>query len=378
MKKRSWWENRIEVAWRERSIVWVSGVRRSGKTVLCSSLDNVEYFDCELPSVRMRLDDPESFLAAVRGKRIVLDEIQRLRDPSNLLKIAADHYGDVRVLATGSSTLQASTKFKDTLTGRKADIWLTPMMSADLTDFGTPDVERRLRNGGLPEFFLADTPSPHAYEEWIGSFWARDIQELFRLERRWSFMRFVELIHAQSGGVFEATRFATPCEVSRTTIANYLNVLEATRVAHVVRPFSANANAEITSAPKVFGFDTGFVCHYRGWDALRPEDRGILWEHLVLNEIQARTQRQAVCYWRDKRGHEVDFVIPCRNGTVNAVECKWSSRTHELKGLSAFRRRHPKGENWLVAADVETPYERAFGDVRVTFMNLDELADRVV
>jgi len=29
----------------------ITGSRRDGKTVLCQSLENVQYFDCELPSV---------------------------------------------------------------------------------------------------------------------------------------------------------------------------------------------------------------------------------------------------------------------------------------------------------------------------------------
>jgi len=50
-----------------------------------------------------------------------LDEVHRLDNPSELLKIAADHYPDLKIIATGSSTLGASDRFKDTLTGRKSD-----------------------------------------------------------------------------------------------------------------------------------------------------------------------------------------------------------------------------------------------------------------
>ena len=57
----------------------------------------------------------------------VLDEIHRLPNPSELLKIAADHYPDIRILSTGSSTLGASARFRDTLAGRKQEVWLTPM-----------------------------------------------------------------------------------------------------------------------------------------------------------------------------------------------------------------------------------------------------------
>ena len=102
----------------------------------------------------------------------------------------------------------------------------------------------------------------------MDAYWAKDVQELFRLERRSSFQKFTELLMTQSGGLFEASRFAARCEVSRTTIGNYLKVLEATFVAHVIRPFSTHRPTEIVSAPKVYGFDTGFVAYYRGWQDL--------------------------------------------------------------------------------------------------------------
>ena len=85
------WHQQIESAWREKSVLWLPGVRRAGKTVLCRSLSDVEYFDCELPRTRQLVDRPEGFLDGLRGKRVVLDEIHRLANPSELLKIAADH-----------------------------------------------------------------------------------------------------------------------------------------------------------------------------------------------------------------------------------------------------------------------------------------------
>ena len=123
MKIRQFWLEKIEEAWQRRTIVWVSGVRRVGKTTLCRSLPDMEYFDCELPRTRRLMEDPEGFLGELRKQRVVLDEIHRLEHPSELLKIAADHFPDIQVIATGSSTLSASTKFRDTLTGRKMHLW---------------------------------------------------------------------------------------------------------------------------------------------------------------------------------------------------------------------------------------------------------------
>ncbi len=102
-----------------------------------------EYLDCELPSVRRRLEDPESFLEERRGATVVLDEIHRLPDAAQLLKLAADHFPTTRVLATGSSTLGASARFRDTLAGRKREVWLTPMVHADLEVFHHGDIAAR-------------------------------------------------------------------------------------------------------------------------------------------------------------------------------------------------------------------------------------------
>lgn len=378
MVQRSYWQEAIEAAWQRRSVLWLAGVRRAGKTVLCSGLADTEIFDCELPRTRRLMDDPEGFLESVRGRRIALDEVHRLGNPSELLKIAADHFPETKVIATGSSTLGATAKFSDTLTGRRETVWLTPMIEADLVDFGDSDLERRFLHGGLPPFYLADEVPERDFQDWLDAYWAKDIQELFRLERHWSFQRFVELLFAQSGGVFEATRFAAPCEVSRQTITNYLATLEATFVAHVVRPYNTRRSSEISSAPKVYGFDTGFVCHHRGWDKLRPEDCGYLWEHFVLNEMQARLQQRTVRYWRNKRGAEVDFVLPLRGqGNPIAIECKWKAAAFEAKSLAAFRRLYPEGQNFVVASDIDRSYVRSYDGLELEFLSLEMLIDRL-
>lgn len=377
MVNRNYWIQIIEKEWKKRSLIWLSGVRRVGKTFLCQSLDDIEYFDCELPRTRRQMEDPEEFLRSLSDKRVILDEIHRLENPSELLKIAADHFQNVKIIATGSSTLQASTKFKDTLSGRKSEIWLTPMISVDLEDFGNINISHRLLYGGLPPFFLSSKIPERDFQEWMDSYWAKDIQELFRLERRFSFQKFLELLFINSGGIFEATKYARPCEISRTTVTNYLNVLELTWVVHVIRPFSKHSSSEIVSAPKVYAFDTGFICYYRGWNQLRTDDMGHLWEHYVLNEIQGRTQNRNIYYWRDKRGHEIDFVLSKQGSSPIVIECKWSADSIKVQNVIAFRERYPKGENLIVAYDVKKPFRKNQAGILLEFINLDDLVQRI-
>jgi len=323
------------------------------------------------------MEDPEAFLQSLGTKRVVIDEIHRLGNPSELLKIAADHFPQLQIIATGSSSLGASAKFRDTLTGRKFEIWLSPLISLDMRDFGSSDIKHRFYRGGLPPFFLSPDYPEREFQEWMVEFWAKDIQELFRLERRFSFQRFAELLFAQSGGIFEASSFARPCEVSRTTISNYLAVLESTFVVSIVRPFSSRRATEIVSAPKVYAFDTGFVCQFKGWESLRKEDMGLLWEHYVLNEIQARKQKRRIQYWRDKRHHEVDFILKGKGKSVVAIECKWSADKFEPSGIMAFRRIYRDGRNYVVAHDVKRSFQRNYKDLVIEFMNLEHLMERI-
>jgi uncharacterized protein len=377
MIRREIWERRIEDVWVERPIVWLSGVRRSGKTTLCRGLSNIEYFDCERPNVRRMLADPESFLESQAGKRLVLDEVHRLENPSELLKLAADHHPTLKIIATGSSTLGAPRKFRDALTGRKRTVHLTPMTDADQIAFDHGDVRHRLVRGGLPPFFLATDYPEQDYIDWFDGYWAKDLQELFRLERRAAFRKMVELLFRQSGGILDVGSIASPCGISRPTVQVYLDILEETLVACVLRPFHSGQSREITLAPKVYGFDTGFVCHFRGWNPLREDDVGLLWEHLVLNELVAQLQGRALCYWRDKDRREIDFVLASNPSRPTAIEVKWSTDAFQARNLKAFRSRYPEGVNLLVAHDVDRPYDRRFGELKVRCVNLGHLGGEV-
>lgn len=356
MVNRVFWRERIEEAWNQRPVVWLTGVRRVGKTTLARSLPDVAYFDCELPRIRRIIEeDPEGFLDGQTCRRLVFDEIHRIANPSELLKIAADHYPGLRVLATGSSTLGASARFRDTLAGRKRHLHLPPVLYSELGAFNGGDIKTRLLHGGLPENLLAGGFPEKDFAEWLDAYWARDIQELFRLEKRTAFLRLLEMLLAQSGGLCELNSLAPACGATRQTLSNYLGVLEATGAVHVLRPFASNRQREIVAMPKVYGFDTGFVCHARGWRTLRQEDLGGLWEHLVLDELRAHFQAGEIHYWRDKQKHELDFVVARKGCPPVAIECKWKLKASEPGGFRFFKTLYPGARLVVIATDAVKP-----------------------
>jgi predicted AAA+ superfamily ATPase len=371
MVERPHWKRRIEDAWEEAPIVWLSGVRRSGKTTLAQSLRNpkeILYVNCDLPVTEERVRDPELFFRSCERPVVVFDEIHQLSDPSRLLKVGADLFPKLKILATGSSTLAASKKFRDTLTGRKRLVHLLPILWTELETFSCKDISRRLFQGGLPPALLADSKNSSFYREWLDSFFARDIQKLFSFRDANKFNSLFEYLLRQSGGQMETARAASELKISRLTVESHLRALEITHAVTNIRPFFGSGLKEIIKMPKIYGFDTGFITFVRGWDPLRPQDHGILWEHLVLEYLQSAFPNETIRYWRDKAGREVDFVLARRRDQVDAIECKWNPSDFDPSALKVFRSYYPKGKNYIVSPVTEG-YFKNFGKLTVRICN---------
>jgi predicted AAA+ superfamily ATPase len=366
MVSRPLWEQRLANAWKGAPVVWLTGVRRVGKTTLVRALPGASYVNCDLPSAAARLADPESFYAGLKTKLVVLDEVHQLADPSRLLKIGADTRPDLRIVATGSSTLAATRKFRDSLTGRKRGVLLVPVLAEELPAFGVSRVEDRLLLGGLPEALLGGKLDPEFRSEWLDSYFARDVQELFRVEKRGAFLLLAETLMRQSGGLLDVTKLAKLVGLSRPTVMTYLEALQVTHVVRVLRPFHGGRKRELLAQPKVYGFDTGFVVHARGWTDLRQEDLGQLWEHLVLDTLLTLPEGQKIHFWRDRSQREIDFVLPRGRNGCDALECKWNPRTHDGRSLAAFRSLHPNGRNFVIAPNVTEPYTTRSGGFELT------------
>jgi hypothetical protein len=367
MINRAFWLKKLDDGWGKRSLIWLSGVRRSGKTILCKMIPDAVYINCDLPSVGKQLGNPEYFFSNYsEGAKVIFDEIHRLEYPSEVLKIGTDEFPHLKILATGSSTLAATKKFRDSLTGRKIQIYLPPVLWNEcLVDFDIPDLDKRLLRGGLPEFLLSDTKQGELYSEWIDSYYARDIQELFNVRNRTGFLKLMRLLLARSGGIMEITSLAKESGLSRPTVMAHIESMAVAHAISIIQPFSGGGKKEIVKRPKVYAFDTGFVCHARGWNEIRETDRGVLWEHLVLDMLHVAFRN--VYYWTDKSGHEIDFIIKGTGGDVHTVECKINPDKYSPAAVKRFREHYPDGINYCYSPHIKSPYKLKSGNIEVLF-----------
>ncbi len=370
MINRSFWLNKLNTGWEKRPLVWLSGVRRSGKTTICRMFPDAVYMNCDLPSVQRQLENPEFFFRNLPERStVIFDEIHRLKDPSEVLKIGTDVFPGLRILATGSSTLEATRKFRDSLTGRKIQIQLLPVLWNECLEyFDIASLDRRLLNGGLPELLLSEDKKGELYSEWIDSYYARDIQELFNVRNRTGFLKLMNILFLQSGGLLEIVSLARESGLSRPTVMAHLEALEVAHAIYMVRPFSGGGKKEIVRRPKVYAFDTGFVSYVRGWNEIRETDRGFLWENLVLDML--RVTAGSVFYWSDKSGSEVDFVVKGLQGEVHTFECKINPDKYSWDAISKFRNYYPKGSNFCLSPHIRENYKLSHSGIEVIFTSI--------
>lgn len=374
MKPRPFWISRIRKALETRSIVWLSGVRRVGKTTLVKMMKNCTYLNCDLPATQRILEDPEFYFDSVGNQCIILDEIHRLNDPAILLKIAADEYPGIKIIATGSSTLSATKKFRDSLTGRKTSLYLPPVLWTEtINAFGISNLDHRLLHGGLPEQLLRKNIQSDFFGEWLDSYYARDIQELFGYRNRHGFLKLMNLVFMQSGGSLEYTRLSKRAEISRPTVIAHIDALQIAHAIFLVPPFHGGGKREIVKMPKLYAFDTGMVAYVKGWTDIRPDDRGLLWEHLVLDALRSKFKNDQIHYWRDKSEREVDFIIAFSNEEADGYECKINPDYFDSASLKIFRNTYARGKNFCISPMVKTPYRKNFNGLIVEFISIQHL-----
>lgn len=70
-------------------------------------------------------------------------------------------------------------------------------------------------------------------------------------------------------------------------------------------------------------------------------------------------------YWRDKAGHELDFVLVRGRDAVDAIECKWNPGEFDAGNLRVLRTAYPHGKNYLVSPISTPAHRRRFGDLEV-------------
>lgn len=331
-------------------VVSITGPRQSGKTTLAKALfGDHAYISLEDPNEReFAVTDPKGFLRRFTGG-VILDEIQRA--PALLSSIqgivdSEDRPG--RFILTGSQQFHLMEKVTQTLAGRTALVNLLPFSLDELLARTAPDpwrINELSTQSAQPSFTLEESIFQGFYprihdkglkpHDWLSAYYRtyveRDVRDLANIGNLETFQRFVRLCAGRSGQLLNLSSLALDAGISHTTARNWISILQAGFIIHLLPPHFTNFSKRIVKTPKLYFMDTGLLCYLlRLRDAseiIMHAMKGHIFETFVLADLYKafahRGETPPLYFWRDKTGHEVDVVIDTGSGLI-PVEIKSS------------------------------------------------------
>jgi uncharacterized protein len=332
------------------------GARGTGKsTWLHHQLDGAFWIDLLDPErLRFYGSKPERLLdaAAAHPGVIVIDEVQKLPQLLSVVHAVIEQRRGTQFVLTGSSARKLKREGVDLLAGRALLTHMHPFMAAELGD--QFDLDRALMQGLLP--LVWEAPDPAAtLRSYVALYLKEEVQAEGLVRRIGDFARFLEVVSFSHASLLNVSNIARECDVARTTVESYVQILQDLLLGFQLRVFTKRAQRATSSHPKFYLFDAGI---YRALRATGPLDKpqemdGAALEGLVAQHLRAwldlQPERHDLHFWRTRTGLEVDFVVYGPTGFW-AIEVKNSRRLApaDTRGLLAFKEEYPEAKLLLL------------------------------
>ncbi len=336
------------------------GPRGTGKsTWLRHTYPNALRIDLLIPEQeRKYLAAPERLHELTQGvKTIILDEIQRAPGLLPVIHFLIEQKSGIQFIMTGSSARKLRREVGNLLGGRALLRTMPPFFAAELG--ASFSLQKALRVGLLPMVWEATDPWERVMS-YVGVYLREEVIAEGLVRQTGDFARFLEVASFSHGNLLNTTEIAREAQVKRTTVENYLHIVEDLLIAFRLPVFTRRAQRALVSHPKFYYFDTGV---FRSLRPQGPMDReaeleGPALEGLVAQHLRAWVQIQRephqLSFWRTRSQVEVDFVIYGPKGFW-AIEVKRGQDIHptDLKGLKAFREEYPESQQILLYLGLE-------------------------
>jgi len=310
------------------------GPRQVGKTTLALTIAEKQgslYLDLESEGDRLKLSDPEHYLAKHENELVILDEVHRLPNLFQPLRGLIDRgrrrgRRAGRFLLLGSANINLLQQSGETLAGRIAYLELTPI---DALEAGRDNLERLWLRGGFPDSLLApdDASSLRWRRNFIRTYLERDIPQLGPRIPAETLRRFWTMLAHQQGGLLNAAQLARSLAVDGKTVAAYLNLLVDLLLVRRLPPWHHNVGKRLVKSPKVYIRDSGLVhalLNLENREALLGHPvAGLSWEGLVIESLLAvAPEGTEACFYRTAAGAEMDLVLVLPDNHRWAIEIK--------------------------------------------------------
>jgi len=329
-------ESELKKALRTFPAILVTGSRQAGKTTLLRNLlPDYTYISFDLYSdLEGVKEDPRLFLGQ-HPPPIILDEIQYAPEILRFIKGQIDEqrhqYGQFAL--TGSQVFPLMKGASESLAGRVAIFELYPFSWAELEIIPTirGTLEGMVR-GFYPEFIATPEISPlRWFDSFLMTYIERDVRNIRSNINIALFQRFLRLLAARAGQLLNLSEIAKELGISQPTAHDWLEILEATYVVYLLKPYYKNVSKRYIKSSKIYFVDTGLLSFLLGLHSADELGRspflGHVFENMVIMEtvkrLSASSHPRNLYFYRTLKGVEIDLLLES-GGEIDAYEIKWT------------------------------------------------------
>ncbi len=337
--------------------VVIFGARQIGKTTLLTELSqyekSVRWFNGDLITDHRQLQFSSSTdveLTLRQADTIIIDEAQRFPNIGLILKQLVDvnvrlNLGK-KIFATGSSSLELAKGVKESAVGRLVHRQMWPLSISEIAaakGWGeiSQNIERLMIYGTYPAVFTDPDHAESTLRNYCDGVLYKDLFALAGIRQNEKFMHLVKLLAYNVGSEVNYDNLARDTGLSRTTVADYLQLLEQCFIIKICPSFSRNLSNELKKGKIVYFCDNGvrnaIIGDFSPMVARPSQDGGALWENFFFMERvklhSIRNDFTDMYFWRttSNNPHELDF-LEVKNERIRAFECKLSSSAKARPG----------------------------------------------
>ncbi|MDP8290484.1 MAG: ATP-binding protein [Candidatus Susulua stagnicola] len=333
------------------------GARQVGKTYLLKKLEKftrqsgktTAYFNLEIPDDLLAFTGSESdtfrFLTTT-AQVLFIDEFHYLKKASHLFKAVFDSNHNVKIYASGSSSIEIHKHLKESLAGRRRVYRIFPLSLKEYKINGLP-LDSMLVNGSLPGLLKENsTEDKQNYlHGLLETYILKDIKSLIKEENVRAFNHLLYLLAENQGSVISVSNLSGEVGLTARSIERYLTILEQTYVCFSLPSFSTNQGNELKKSRKYYFYDLGIRnAIIKNFEKVinRRKDKGVLYESIIfLQLLQKISPDTSLYFWRTKQKAEVDFVKVTNRQPV-PIEIKSDLKQIKMPdGLKVFLKRYP-------------------------------------
>jgi len=328
----------------EKKVLVLLGARQVGKTTLLKNsfpdacfvnIEKGEYVDI---FNKRDVQQINNILTSKGNKSqiLILDEIQRLNNPGLTAKVIHDELPNIKLIISGSSSLEIASKAAESLAGRKTTFLLFPLtikerlVQIGKLDKGIDQYQAEIllsMNFGLYPETIEVTNKENYLLELVDSTLLKDVFYLNLVKNTKNLYSLLKLLAYQIGQQVNISDIAQRLGIARETVNSYIEILKQLYIIFTLPPYTKKRRDEIGKTEKIFFYDLGIrnaiindfsPVQYR-------VDFGNIFENYVVCELMKLNKytelRFNFYYWRTKWGSEVDLVL-VKDDEVLAYEIK--------------------------------------------------------